>query len=76
MEGFAEFRLPATASAAAVAASRAGAGGAPAGVGAAPRAVEEYAWERAYERPWEALTEDESGMLRADALNVGRAALR
>jgi transcription initiation factor TFIIH subunit 2 len=30
-------------------------------------AVEEYAWERTYERTWESIQEDESGLLKMDA---------
>lgn len=29
--------------------------------------VEEYAWERTYERTWESIQEDESGLLKTDA---------
>lgn len=39
-------------------------------------AADPYAWERAYERPWESIQEDESGLLKIDAQTARRAGQR
>ncbi len=39
-------------------------------------AADPYAWERAYERPWESIQEDESGMLKIETGKARRAGQR